>query len=58
MDLQSNLIESSKQKQTGGWKASVAALGVHGLIIGFVVFMTATATHKIAAEDNRSAHSW
>lgn len=51
MDLQSNLIESRKGKQSGGWKASLAAVGVHGLIIGFVVFMTATATHKINAED-------
>jgi protein TonB len=53
MDLQSNLIESGKL-QNGtrkGWKASIAALGVHGLIIAFVVVMSATAAHKVAAED-------
>src|ERR1043165_8268619 len=53
MDLQSNLIESGKL-QNGtrkGWKASIAALGVHGLIIAFVVVMSATAGHKVAAED-------
>ena len=51
MDLESNLIESIKRKQSGGWKASVAAVGVHGLIIGFILFMTAATTHKINAED-------
>ena len=51
MDLQSTLIESQKRKQSGGWKASLAAVGLHGLIIGFVVFMTASATHKITAEE-------
>jgi protein TonB len=51
MDLSSNLIESQKQKHKGGWKASLAALGVHGAIIGLVVFMTATASHKVTAEE-------
>ena len=57
MDLQSNLIESSKLRngKPKGWKASVASLGVHGLIIAFVVVMGATATHKVAAENKIQA---
>jgi len=53
MDLQSNLIESGKLRNgtRKGWKASIAALGVHGLVIAFVVVMSATAAHKVAAED-------
>jgi protein TonB len=53
MDLQSNLIESSKLRngKPKGWKASAAALGVHGLI------MSATATHRVAAED-KSIHAF
>jgi protein TonB len=53
MDLQSNLIESGKLRngKPKGWKASLAALGVHGLIIAFVLAMSAAATHKVAAED-------
>jgi periplasmic protein TonB len=51
MDLESNLIESTNRKQRGGWKASLAAVGVHGLIVGFILFMTAATTHKINAED-------
>ena len=53
MDLQSNLIESSKLRngKPKGWKASLAALGVHGAIIGLVLVMSAVTTHKVAAED-------
>ena len=53
MDLQSNLIESGKLRngKSKGWKATIAALGVHGLIIAFVVAMSAAAAHKVAAED-------
>ena len=51
MDLQDNLIECSNRKRRGGWKATLAALGVHGVIIGFVLLMTAATTHKITAED-------
>lgn len=51
MDLQSNLIESKKHKEKGGWKSSVASVGLHGLLVGAVVFMTATASHKVDAED-------
>ena len=59
MDLQSNLIESSKLRngKPKGWKASAASLGVHGLIIAFVVIMGATATHRVAAED-KSIHAF
>jgi periplasmic protein TonB len=57
MDLQSNLIESSKLRngKRKGWKATLAALGVHGLIIALVVVMGATATHKVAAENKIQA---
>ena len=59
MDLQSNLIESSKLRngKPKGWKASAASLGVHSLIIAFVVIMGATATHRVAAED-KSIHAF
>jgi protein TonB len=52
MDLQSNLIESSKRnRKHRGWKFSLGSLGVHGLIIALILVMGATATHKVAAED-------
>lgn len=51
MDLQNNLIESSDRKQKGGWKASVASLVVHGALIGSILILGATTTHKIDAED-------
>jgi len=50
MDLQSNLIESNKQKQKGGWRASTASIGVHSLLLAFVVYMGAQATQKVNAE--------
>ena len=47
MDLQSNLIESSKGRNGHGkgWKCSIASVGVHGFIIAFIVIMSATAVH-------------
>src|SRR5437762_715123 len=50
MNLQSNLIESNKQKDKGGWRASTASIGVHGLLVAFVVYMGAQATQKVNAE--------
>ena len=50
MDLQSNLIESSKQKKKGGWRASTASIALHGLMLAFVVYMGAQATQKVNAE--------
>lgn len=50
MDLQSNLIESNSTSNTGGWKASLGSLGLHGLVIAFVLFMSMQATHKVHAE--------
>src|SRR5256885_16790598 len=50
MDLQSNLIESSNQKGKGGWRASTASIGVHGLLVAFVVYMGAQATQKVNGE--------
>jgi protein TonB len=53
MDLQSNLIESSKLRngKAKGWKYSIASLGAHGAIIALIVAMGAMTTHKVAAED-------
>ncbi|MGA8810160.1 MAG: TonB family protein [Thermoanaerobaculia bacterium] len=51
MDLQNELLESGKQHQKGGWKATVVSLGVHGAIIALIVFISTQATQKVAAED-------
>lgn len=51
MDLQSNLIESQKQKNApGGWKASAASLAAHGLLIGTIIVVGAQAKHSVDAE--------
>ncbi len=50
MDLQDQLIESSDRRQKGAGKFSIASLAVHGLIIAFILFMSAVTTHKIDAE--------
>jgi periplasmic protein TonB len=58
MDLQSNLIESKKKSGKGRWKAwPLASVGVHGLIIVLIVFMGATAVHKVDAEQ-KSIHAY
>ncbi len=51
MDLQSNLIESDKKRQNGGWKASVVSLVLHGALITTILVLGATTTHKVDAED-------
>src|SRR6476661_9021055 len=51
MDLQSNLIESKKQRHKGGWKASLTSLVLHGALVGTVIYVGATATHRVDAED-------
>jgi protein TonB len=51
MDLQNELLESGKRHQKGGWKATLASLGVHGGIIALIVFISTQATQKVAAED-------
>jgi protein TonB len=51
MDLRNELIESGAQHRRGGWKATLASLGVHGAIIGLIVFMSMQATQRIAAEN-------
>jgi periplasmic protein TonB len=53
MDLQDQLLESSNRKRKGAGKFSIFSLALHGLIIGFVVFMTAATTHKVDAEDRK-----
>src|SRR6267378_1153770 len=51
MDLQEQLIESSNRHKKGAGKFSIASLAVHGVIIAFVLFMSATASHRVDAED-------
>ncbi|HJW92729.1 MAG TPA: hypothetical protein VJ901_03855, partial [Thermoanaerobaculia bacterium] len=51
MNLQDNLIESSSAKRKGGWKASIGSVVVHGLIIAFVLFMSATTTKIVDANE-------
>ena len=52
MDLQSNLIESKKtQKRTGGWRASLASLVLHGAILGGIIYMGTQVTEKVNAEE-------
>ena len=51
MDLQEQLIESSNKHKKGAGRYSIASLAVHGAIIAFVLFMSATASHKVDAEE-------
>ena len=51
MDLRNELIESGTHHKRGGWKATLASLGVHGAIIGLIVFIGTQATQKVAAEN-------
>ena len=52
MDLEKELLESQKKsKSQGGWKAPVASIGAHGLLIGLILFISASATNKVDAED-------
>jgi periplasmic protein TonB len=51
MDLQSQLIESCKQKGESRWKSRLTSLGIHGAILAFIIFMGLSATHKVDAED-------
>lgn len=51
MDLQKELLESSKQQRgKGGWKASAASLVLHTALIGGIIFMGAQTRHSVAAE--------
>jgi len=50
MDLRDQLLESSDRKQKGAGKFSIASIALHGMFIGGIVFMTASATHQVAAE--------
>ncbi len=50
MDLQSNLIESKRGRETGGWQASVTSLILHGLFVGSIIFLGATTSHRVDAE--------
>ncbi|HSP14634.1 MAG TPA: TonB family protein [Thermoanaerobaculia bacterium] len=50
MDLQSNLIESKRRRETGGWQASLTSLILHGLFVGSIIFLGATASHRVDAE--------
>jgi len=57
MDLQNELLESGKRHQKGGWKATLASLGVHGGLIALILFISTQATQKVAAE-NKSIHAF
>src|SRR5438270_794113 len=50
MDLRDQLLESSDRKEKGAGKFSIASVVLHGGIVGFIIFMSATATHKVDAE--------
>src|SRR3954453_14729093 len=50
MDLRNELIESGTHQKRGGWKSALASVGVHGAIIGLIVFIGTQATQKVAAE--------
>ena len=50
MDLRDQLLESSDRKQEGVGKYSIASIVVHGGIVAAILFLSATATHKVDAE--------
>ncbi len=51
MDLRDQLLESSDRKQKSAGKFSIASLALHGGLIAGILFMSATATHKVTAEN-------
>jgi protein TonB len=51
MDLQTNLIESGNKKKRRSWKQLLFSIGFHGGLLAAIIFISATATHKVAAED-------
>src|SRR5690242_1582620 len=50
MDLQDNLIECNSNKRKGGWKSCIGSFVVHGFIIAFVLFMSASSTKIVDAQ--------
>jgi len=51
MDLRDQLLESSDRKEKGAGKFSIASIVLHGGIVAFIVFMSATASHRVDAEN-------
>jgi len=51
MDLHGNLFESRKKKEKGLGKASLFSLVMHTALIATLIFVGATTTHKVDAED-------
>ena len=51
MDLRDQLLESSDRKAKGAGKFSIASIALHGGIVAFILFMSATATHRVDAEN-------
>jgi protein TonB len=51
MDLRNQLIESASGPGKSAWKATVASLAIHGVLIGLIVFISMKATQKVSAED-------
>ncbi len=50
MDLQSNLIESKRNREKGGWQASLTSLILHGLFVGSIIFLGTTTSHRADVE--------
>jgi len=50
MDLQENLFETKSNKRKGGWTAYLGSAVVHGVIIAFVLFMSASSTKIVDAQ--------
>jgi len=50
MDLRDQLLESSDRKQEGAGKFSIVSIAAHGLIVAAILFVGASATHRIDAE--------
>jgi protein TonB len=51
MDLQSELIESSKKKEKGKFRATALAVSLHAALIAVILYISANATHKVDAEE-------
>ena len=51
MDLRSQLIECNKKRGTKRLKCSIVSIALHGVFFAFIIFMGATAAHKVDAEE-------
>jgi len=51
MDLKDTLIESGKKQGKRKWPTYLISALVHSALVGLIIFIGMTATHKVAAED-------